>query len=266
MSQLQQLQQQFMAYLLTNAGSESPTDAADLTAHIKDQAGISATIRMQIYANAYRIRLTETLETDHEILGLYLGDDLFEKMATGYIARQPSHFTSLRSFADNLPDYLAEDNFFSQYPIIADLARFERRLLSAFDAADTHRANFSELQNLPAEQWPSCQLRFHPSVQLFQCNSNAVETWQALKRQQTPEAANYQAKRAWLLWRGDTRLTEFISLSEYQVNLLTGFINGATFAQQCEAMLAFFDADTAPMQVLQALQAWFQMGLIRDIA
>ena len=31
-----------------------------------------------------------------------------------------------------------EDEFFRQYPILADIARFERRLLTAFDAADTN--------------------------------------------------------------------------------------------------------------------------------
>lgn len=270
MSPLQQLQHAFMDYLLASAAVDTKPTLEQITQTFKDkiakQGGINADIRMQIYANAYRIRLTETLETDHEVLGIYLGDELFERMAKGYIASQPSAFTSLRSFADALPDYLTQDAFFSQYPIIADIARFERRLLNAFDAFDSERATFARLQALPAEQWPGCQLRFHPSVQLFQCNSNAVETWQALKQQASPPSPDYQGKRAWLLWRGESRLTEFISLSEYQLALLLGFIGGATFAEQCEMMLAFFSDTQAPMQVLQALQAWFQMGLIHDIA
>lgn len=293
MSQLHALQQEFMAYLLESAQQEQtklertelkrtelkrteqqPTNeinqaddsaSAAFASRIKAQGAIGVDVRMKIYANAYQLRLTEALETDHEMLGLYLGDELFARMATGYIASQPSKLTSLRGFADNLPHYLASDDFFSQYPIIADIARFERRLLSAFDAAESHRASFAALQSLSVEQWPNCQLRFHPSVQLFQCNSNAVESWQALKRQNTPDAADYHSKRAWLLWRGESRLTEFMSLTEYQLILLEGFINGATFAKQCEAMLIFFSADEAPMQVLQALKTWFHLGLIRDI-
>lgn len=267
MSQLREIQQQFMDYLLASA-AQTPipeTIEKSFSDKVAEQGGVGRNIRMQIYANAYRIRLTEVLDTDHEILGQYLGDDLFARMANGYIAHQPSRFTSLRQFADALPDYLASDAFFSQYPIISDIARFERRLLNAFDAKDEQRASFAALQSLPADAWPYCQLRFHPSVQLFECASNAVETWQALKHQQVPPAPDYQGKRAWLLWRGESRLTEFISLTEYQLALIQGFIHGANIAEQCELMLAFFAPEEAMQQLLQALQAWFQLGLILSV-
>jgi len=102
-------------------------------------------------------------------------------------------------------------------------------------------------------------------VQLFQCQSNAVEAWQSIKAGQTPTAPDYSAMRHWLLWRGETRLTEFISLAPYQYELLMGFIQGRNFAEQCELMMQYFDANEAPQQVLTALQAWFGMGLIIGI-
>lgn len=268
MSELAKLQSQFMDYLLT-ASPEGQTpitpEAAAFQAKIADQQGIGADVRMQIYANAYRIRLKETMETDHEMLGLYLGDELFDKLAIEYTHAHPSRFRSLREFCDALPDFLQQDDFFSQYPILADLARFERRLLNAFDAADAQRASFSELQALAPTSWPACRLRFHPSVQVFICHSNAVESWQALKQTKAPPVPDYQSRRAWLLWRSDSRLTEFISLTEEQLLLLQGFIRGENFATQCELMLEFHDEQLAPMKVLQALQAWFAMGIIRSV-
>lgn len=268
MSELAKLQSQFMDYLLTESlDGQTPLSqgAAEFQARIADQQGIGADVRLQIYANAYRIRLKETMETDHEMLGLYLGDELFDKLAAQYTQANPSRFRSLREFCDALPDFLQQDSFFSQYPILADIARFERRLLNAFDAADTSRASFSELQALAPEYWPNCRLRFHPSVQIFICHSNAVESWQALKQAKTPATADYQSRRAWLLWRGTSRLTEFISLTEEQLLLLQGFIRGENFASQCELMLEFHDEQLAPMKVLQALQAWFTMGIIRSV-
>jgi hypothetical protein len=269
MSELAKLQQQFMDYLLS-ADPASPAAskpaAAAFQARIVNQHGINADVRMQIYANAYRIRLKETMETDHEMLGLYLGDELFDKLAKKYAQAHPSKFRSLREFCEALPDFLHQDSFFKQYPIIGDIARFERRLLNAFDAGDATRASFTQLQALPPAQWPSCKLRFHPSVQLFVCNSNAVESWQALKQANTPPVPDYQSKRAWLLWRGESRLTEFISLTQEQLLLLQGFIEGKNFATQCELMLDFHDEQLAPVKVLQALQAWFAMGIIRSLA
>jgi hypothetical protein len=272
MKELAALQSQFMAYLLADDASLDQKAAAlkqRITEHKNEQKdeqkGISADIRLQIYANAYRIRLKETMETDHEMLGLYLGDELFDKLAKEYTQAHPSQFRSLREFCDALPGFLHQDSFFSQYPIIGDIARFERRLLNAFDAADASRASFSELQATAPDLWPGCKLRFHPSVQIFVCNSNAVESWQALKQASTPPVPDYQSERAWLLWRGESRLTEFISLTQEQLLLLHGFIQGENFATQCEFMLDFYDEQLAPVKVLQALQAWFSMGIIRSL-
>jgi len=260
-SELKKLQDDFMQYLL----DPNQNTGEQFHAWVDEQSGLPAAKRMQIYANGYVIRLRETIDTDHELLGLYLGDDLFDKMVEGYVRGHPSTYRSLRQFADALPEYLATDEFFSQYPQISELAAFERRLISAFDAADSEQATFAELQAVPPEHWPGICFRFHASVQVFRCHTNAVESWQALKQKQTPPEAEVGEIRTWLIWRGHERLTEFMSISPSQNALLMGFLQGKNFAEQCEAMLEWFSEDDAPMQVLQALQAWFQMGIIRTV-
>ncbi|MCL1039314.1 DNA-binding domain-containing protein [Shewanella submarina] len=258
---LKHTQNTVMQYLL-QPDEEARASLAEL---VVAQGNVSLETRMGIYANAYRIRLKEVIETDHEQLCFYLGDELFERMADEFIAASPSQNRSLRGFCEPLPEFLAEDEFFSQYPILADIARFERRLLTAFDAADTSREEFAALAALPPEQWPAVCLRFHPSVQLFRCASNAVETWQALKQGQEVPGADYSGWRYWLIWRGRSRLTEFISLQPWQLVLVEAVIAGENFAGLCELMLDFFDESQAPAQVFESLKAWFEMGLIRSL-
>lgn len=279
MSDLKKLQESFMSYLLAEASTKDiegvdagveffkPAEFIDRIAQQDGdkEKGIDANLRIQIYANAYRIRLKETIETDHEMLGLYLGDELFDRMVAGYVSHYPSSYRSLRTLCDNLPRFLEEDEFFCQYPIISQLAAFERRLLNAFDAADSERAEFAQLQVLQPEHWPSVTFRFHSSVQLYHCESNCVESWQALKAGEAPPAPDYEGKRVWLLWRGAERLTEFTSLSLDQYVLLDGFLKGNNFSEQCELMLEYFDADQVSGKVFEALHAWFQMGIIRQI-
>ena len=260
---LKNTQAAFMDYILAAEGHQNTNDFRSL---IADQVGIGVDKRMQIYANAYSIRLKETIETDHEMLGLYLGDELFDKMAIEYVASHPSSFHSLRQFCEALPKFLRDDDFFSQHTILSDLAGFERALLHAFDAQECPRARFSDLQAIDGQLWPGIRFRFHASVQIFRCESNAVESWQALKEGQTPPPADYSSKRAWLLWRGNSRISEFISLAPYQLALLEGFLEGHDFAHQCERMLYWFDQNTAPTEVLSAVQAWFELGIIRSIS
>ena len=265
MSQLRALQENFFDYILQANLANENLASHPFNEHVVEQGNISANTRLVIYANAYYARLRSTIETDHDILAHYLGDDMFEAMVRGFINAQPSRFSSLRQYCDALPDFLAQAETFCDYVQLADIARFERRLLNSFDAPDANRARFLELQTLPAEQWPQCQLRFHPSVQLFTCQSNAVEIWQAIKAEDAPPEPDVEHQRHWLLWRGESRLTEFTSITPYQFVLVEGFIKGANFAEQCEAMLEFFDESQAPVEVLQALQSWFEMGMIQAI-
>lgn len=79
---------------------------------------------------------------------------------------------------DNIPEFPAlydELQFFKQYPKISELAAFERRLISAFDAADSEQATFEQLQAIPPEQWPAICFRFHASVQIFRCQERLTE-------------------------------------------------------------------------------------------
>ena len=268
MASLKQTQAILMDYILADkSGNNMQTDKySALSAIITANSDEDCQKRIGIYASAYRLRLIETIETDHEILGSYLGDELFDKMAQEYINTHPSSYRSLRHFCDLLPQFLNDDTFFSQYPILSHIAAFERRLLNAFDAEEQSRINFSEFQQLAPEYWPESRLRFHPSMQIYQCQSNAVESWHALKNKKIPPQPDYTLASSWLLWRGKERLTEFISLTEYQRVLLEGFLKGQNLAQQCELMLNYFNEEQAPTKVLQAIRAWFEMGLIRAIA
>lgn len=254
MSKLRELQLKFKHFLLNGD--------TRLAEQVKDTGNISRDIRLNIYANAYRQRLKETIDNDHPLLGVYLGDELFKQMVEGYIATHPSTFRSLRHFCNALPQYLLDTAPFNRQPIIADLARFERLLMTAFDAADTSRLTFEQLQQLPAEQWPELQLRFHPSTQLFDSDWNAVETWQALKQELTPPPPQRNGKNYWLVWRNGDRLTEFRSITDEEYALLDKALQGGSFASLCETLLDFLQPEAVSESALRYLALWIEQGMI----
>lgn len=233
--------------------------------HVLEQGNVSIDTRLHIYANAYRLRFKETIETDHPVLGTYLGDELFDQMMAGYIPAHPSQQRSLRHYGDALPNYLKVTVPFRDHLIIADIARFERALMSAFDAAEAERATLSDLQALPPEQWPDMQLRFHPSVQIFKTHWNSVESWQAIKQEQDPQPAQQQHNSHWVLWRNSERLTEFTSLPDHELQMIESALHGANFASLCEQLLAHFDADQVGLEALKALSNWINLGLLSQL-
>ncbi|WP_027857262.1 HvfC/BufC N-terminal domain-containing protein [Marinobacterium jannaschii] len=253
MNSLKERQRQLLDYLRGHS--------SDIAAHIGQQGNISTELRLGIYHNAYRVRLRETLDSDLPVLGQYLGDDLYRQMVAGYIEQYPSRYRSLRHFADNLPAFLASQAPFCEHPQIAGLARFERLLMDVFDAPDATQAELSELQQLPAEQWPGLHLRFHPGLQLFSSDYNVVEIWQALKAERPPPPLR-QRENHWMLWRNRQRLTEFSSLDAPERLLLQRFLQGDTLAGAADHLLQLIPEQEAGALLFETLQQWLNKGLI----
>jgi hypothetical protein len=253
--QLRPLQERFLAYL-------RDADTA-IKADVSGASNKERARRLSIYYNAYRIRLRASIETDHPILGRYLGDEWFETMASAYIKAYPSSQTSLRYFCNQLPLFLQEMMPFADNGVLSDLALFERLLMEVFDAADASRRDSGYLTELQAEQWPELILSFHPSLRFFVTNWNSVEIWQSITADRAPPEAVQGDQRTWLMWRNPARLTEFRSLTSDEYTMLKSAHNGANFAELCETLLKFHaEADVAP-RALNILRGWLDTGLIK---
>ncbi len=251
---LKALQQQFMQ---TFQGA----DASAFKQLVLEQGKVDVEQRIDIYSHAYVARLKECIETDHELLAIYLGDELFEQMVQGYVAQHPSTLTSLRHFCDALPDYLLAQTPFKSYPIVSEIARFERRLLDAFDARDEMTAKLEDLQRINAEHWPAMQFTLHPSVVLFSSDWNCVAVWQSLKQQQTPPEAQTDPQ-SWVIWRNKQRLTEFNSLDSTAYVMLDGMLQGQSFSVLCENLSEFVAYDLVGEKALACLLDWIEAGII----
>ena len=89
-----------------------------------------------VYRHAYGSRLVEAVRNDHELLHLYLGDEMFDEMAHAYVKAHPSGHPNLRWFSKSLPDFLRSNAPYSDHPVLSDLAALEKALNDAFDAAE----------------------------------------------------------------------------------------------------------------------------------
>lgn len=253
-----QLQRRFLAYV-----REGDTS---ISADISDSAAGHVERRLSIYYSAYRARLRGSIEVDHAVLATYLGDKLFDGMAAAYIAACPSGFTSLRHFCDRLPGFLANTPPFSEQPVLAELARFERALMDVFDAADADPASREILASIDESRWPAVTFDFHPAVRLFSTTSNCVSIWQALKAGRIPPEAVRTPAGTWLIWRNRERLSEFRSLADDERNMLVAAINSKTFAEVCEALLEAHAHDDLAARAVEALSRWLDDGIVTKIS
>jgi hypothetical protein len=158
--------------------------------------------------------------------------------------------------------FLAQKAPFSNHPILSELAYFERLLLTAFDALDVEVFTLNDLQQIAEHQWPTLIFRFQPSVQIAKFHWNSVESWQALKNEQT-HALAIKGNNTWLLWRNNERLTEFRSLSGEELALISMILEGRNFSELCEYLLSTSDSVNVTELTLHYLASWIEQGLFR---
>lgn len=258
MPSLKDVQQEFMALLQDND--------RQIESRVIKQGALNSSQRVDIYRNGYRIRLRGVIDSDHEMLSLYLGDELFEQLVEGYIDAAPSEHPSLRFFAERMPEYLSKTEPYSNYPILAEIAGFERVLLHTFDSADADTLDQTVLQQIPADAWPTLTFTMHPSIHFYPTHWNSIESWQHLKNDTAPPEANYnKTARMWAVWRGPEKMTEYKSLHEPEWLALQHIAQNKPFAEVCEALQSILTEEQIAPTLFSYISEWLKRGWVKSL-
>lgn len=215
--------------------------------------------RIAIYADAYRIRLRDSLASNYPRLQRYVGADAFQELADVYIDANPSTYRSLRWFGEALPALLrmrAPDA-----PWIAELAEWEWALAGAFDAADAASITVDALSSVPATEWPTLRLALHPSVRCLRLCTNAVQIFKALASETEAPRPCATADTYWLISRFDLE-PRYRSMSASEWQALNTMREGGSFETMCTTLAAFDDPDETAMNAARLLRTWIDEALV----
>lgn len=253
---LADLQRAFQAYLLHGT--------PDIGNEIARTAHAGAETRLDIYANAYRLRLNDALKKDFPALHRLLGEHEFAQRCQDYLAAHPSRHFSLRHAGAHLSGHLAQCGD-ARASLLAELAQFEWMLLAAFDASDVPAVAPAAVARVPAAAWPALRFSPHPSLMRLDLAWNAPGIRMAVDQgAQVPAPEQAVNTRPWLVWRQDFQVC-FRSLGADESAGLTNMIAGGDFAEICEALAVHLPAEAVPQQAAIYLKRWLTDGLIRAI-
>lgn len=256
MTVLRHLQQSFWKQLINQP--------SDISQAIESTEEASAEQRLHIYASGYRLRLKEAISTDFERLYFYLGDQMFEQLMDAYIDQYYSHHTSLRYYSQHMTELLKTQAPFCDYPELLEIAQIEQAFNHSFDAKDCTTVSSDALASIAAEDWPNLQLQFHASLRLLNLSTNSFPVWKALSEEQTPPES-IKEHTTWIVWRRDL-VSRFRILEPAEAQALKLAINGASFAELCEALLDYFDQQQTPVKAVGYLQTWLSDKMICRIS
>jgi len=217
---------------------------------------------LEIYSEAYRLRLIEALETDYPALHALLGDGGFADLGRAYLDAYPSNHFSIRWFGRHLSRFLTEAAPYSAQPALGELAAFEWALSEAFDACDCPSMGFAQMAALRPDVWPTLRLVFHPSLRYLKLSHHVAAQWKALTQPNgTLPAETDERPVGWAVWRYDLT-TFFRSLSAHEAGALEALLSGASLAETCESLCDWIEPGRVAVEIATLLQQWIREGWI----
>ncbi|MES2038538.1 MAG: DNA-binding domain-containing protein [Pseudomonadota bacterium] len=252
MNATQTLQSDFQQFIL------GQRDAASMHQHLAETPGLERDARLDIYYQAYRLRLRDALSEAYSKTHAYLGDELFYQACAAYIETYPSHFRNLRWFGDKFAALLRKQ--FAEHPQVAELAQFEWALGYAFDAPDHHVLGLPELATV--SDWETVGLRTSSSLQFISMRWNSVAIWLALNEDSAPPAPasidSTEKPATWIIWRKQLQ-AHFRCLGTEEAEALRQLGQGQRFADVCERA-----ADNNP-DIASAIGGWLQTWVVDEL-
>lgn len=233
--------------------------------HIAGTAQADAETRLGIYAEAYRLRLIEALDTDFPVLHALLGDDEFERMARAYIDAHPSRHFSIRWFGQHLSDFLRATAPYREHPAVGEMAAFEWTMTLAFDAADDPLLALDAMAAVLPASWPDLRFTPHASLHRLDLSWNVPAVWKAHAAGEDVHAPEQNPHPiAWALWRQDLT-TYFRSLEVDEAWALDALITGQPFADLCQGLCEWIDAQHVAAHAAGLLKNWIGDGMIAAV-
>lgn len=257
MSDLAALQRRFQRGVLG-------TDDAVLDDLAGAAPGASRRERLDVYANAVRLRFREVLRGDYPGVHALLGDVDFDALALEYLHERPSRHPSIRWYGAGLAAHLAGPRWRAR-PQLAEMARFEWTKGELHDAADSAVVGAAQMAAVPAHAWAALRPRPVPAVRRLDLEWNVPGVWVAAAAGEAlPALARAPVAQPWLLWRQDLQI-RWRSMDPHEAWAFDACAGGATFGALCAGLAGRVGEDAAPMRAAGALKQWLTDGLIAAV-
>jgi hypothetical protein len=247
---LAELQAAFARYLVLG------DNEAELAAEVVSD-GVNAAARLEVYRNAFYIRLQDALAHDFPALLATVGETNFGRLTAGYVHDRPSARPSLRWLGEGLAEWLRARG----EPAMADLADLEWAALRAFDAEDAAPLTAEAFAAIPPQRWPELRLELHPTVSLLAVGANAREAWLAVRAGRPPSTLRPVRERL-VVWRENGR-AQVEAIAEGWHRLLASLARDATLAAACEELARSMDAGRVPALVAECLHRAGALGWLK---
>ncbi len=253
MSGLQALQQRMLQAVLADKAPRLRGLCGDVLA--------DASSRMDVYRQGYRIRLRDALALEFPGLRLLAGRD-FERLLKSYVAAHPSGHYNIRWHGAGLAAFLEYGLPWRERPALAEMARLDWAISTAFDAVDEAPVDPAELASVPAEAWADLHLRPQAHLQILSGVCNVEAFRRAADRELArPRLRRYRRSRHLLVWR-QALAVRYRLIEDDERMVLAAAMRDESFALLCDRLAEHHDPSAAMPRMAGILRGWLEDGVL----
>lgn len=219
--------------------------------------------RLDIYREAYQLRLHDNLCKQFPVLRAHLRGPSFDQMAQAYLQAYPPVHFAIRCYGEHLAAFLSQATEYAPRAYLAELAELEWCLMGILDQSPAQpvltTADVAQLtpdvlgSTCFALQDHWCLRRFHYETPVWR---DALQ-----KNTKAPLPKALSTPQYVALWRRDYQ-SYYRALPALEVEFAQALQRGQSFTALCDLAAAKTETDQAQAAqlVVQALLSWIQDG------
>lgn len=223
------------------------------------QKTISPKERFDVYADAWFLRLEESLKDDFAALRFYLDEELWIKTLRSYLRTHPSRSYTIARLGDSLPEFLRSQGFKNWQ---VELAQFELDLCRSLTAADPKLFDISSLQLMNDTEIESLSLKLQPATFIHKFEFDVVSLFEQSQNEFASEESPSISKNEVVIYRNNWNAT-FEKISDHnEFQFLTALTNPRSLGELAD-LFTDSSTDQSPSEEWIAwLTKWSQRGAI----
>lgn len=229
--------------------------------------GASQRAGMDIYRNAYRVRLVETLADVYERTREWVGEESFRRAAAHHLITHAPNSWTIDHVGAGFDATLAE--LFANDPEVEELAWLEWTMHCVFVAADgeplTPQGFGAATAGIADDEWAGLRFSLLPGLTFRPIRFDCGGVWRALADGTgAPDPLTFDAPRGLVVWR--ERLTPvFRTVAAAELACLEAVAGGASYGAACDLLVERLGEEEATQFAGSMLGRWLGDGWITAV-
>ncbi|QLC24735.1 DUF2063 domain-containing protein [Parasphingopyxis algicola] len=176
----------------------------DLVRDQPPQSGPFARPAFAVYRNTWRKALREALRANYPVVAALIGEEVFHRLASEYIRKAAARSPILADYGAGLDETIAASQLHGMLPYLADMARLERLVTQARNAAAAEPIGPDFFATLAPDRAERVWLNPVPSAHLARFPTPVVTIWRAHQGPDQPKSLSpdWRNEQALIVQRG----------------------------------------------------------------